>query len=146
MQRWCIEATKDKLGDIMDAVVKQHPNLRIRIAYVGYRDYGVPRFEIMPFTDRDPVTALRTFLKDVECIGNADLQENVCGGLQKVADLDWKASASYLKGYYLLTEWPQAAITCTAVLRTAMHAVLAWLSVTSPTRCRPRQQGTAASS
>lgn len=94
MQSWCIEATKDKLGDIMDEVVKQHPNLRIRIAYVGYRDYGVPRFEVMPFTDHDPVTALRTFLKDVECICNADLQENVCGGLQKVADLDWKASAS----------------------------------------------------
>lgn len=75
--------------------MQKHPNVVVRIAYVGYRDYcDARRFEVMPFTDRDPVSALRTFLEPVKAMGGGDGPEDIVGGLRNVAALDWQARAS----------------------------------------------------
>lgn len=72
----------------------QHPNVCIRIAYVGYRDHGdTRRFEIMPFVDRKPAAALRTFLEPVQAYGGGDGPEDVVGGVREAVLLDWKSRA-----------------------------------------------------
>lgn len=81
LQEWCIDATKNKLADIMATVVEKHPNVRLRLAYVGYRDHcDEKQFEMMPFTDQEPVKTLRTFLAPVEAYGGGDGPEDVVGG------------------------------------------------------------------
>lgn len=65
----------------MATVVEKHPNVRLRLAYVGYRDHcDEKQFEIMQFTDQEPVKTLHTFLAPVEAYGGGDGPEDVVGG------------------------------------------------------------------
>lgn len=84
------------MGSIAKTVQEMHPNITLRIAYVGYRDYDQPaasRFEILPFADTACVSRLTTFLESVRAKGGGDSQEDVVGGLRQVTALEWRSSA-----------------------------------------------------
>ena len=63
MSNW-IERSKDTLKEIIDYVRKGHPDLEVRVCFVGYRDFGEhPRFSLHDFTtDLDKI---KTFIRNV---------------------------------------------------------------------------------
>jgi aryl-phospho-beta-D-glucosidase BglC (GH1 family) len=51
MSQW-IKRSKDALNEIIDSVKSANPELKIRVAFVGYRDVqDHPRFSIKEFTE-----------------------------------------------------------------------------------------------
>jgi len=81
MMQW-IQRSKDTLKEIIDNVKNTNQGLKVRVCFVGYRDFCSPpreRFEIMPFNaDLD---AVKNFIANVRALGGGDGPEDVQGGL-----------------------------------------------------------------
>ena len=89
MSSW-IARSKDTLKEIIDAVKSQNTGLKVRVAFVGYRDIKViERFTIQEFTD--DIELVKNFISKTEAgaIGNTDIPEDVQGGLNKALNLNW---------------------------------------------------------
>lgn len=80
MASW-IERSKETLKNIIANVKEDYKGLKVRVAFVGYRDVGdKPRFEVLPFTqDLDAATS---FISKMRAQGGADMPEDVQGGLE----------------------------------------------------------------
>jgi len=84
MQPW-IDWARSHIQGIVAELQRQHPNLRCRVALVGYRDIGdTPQFHIVPYTD--PETVSRE-LSTLRAFGGGDAAEDVFNGLRKVLAL-----------------------------------------------------------
>ena len=52
MAQW-IKRSKDTLSEIIDSVTEANPELKVRVAFVGYRDVqDHPRFSIKEFSEK----------------------------------------------------------------------------------------------
>lgn len=80
----------DKLTSKSEAVGKQSIVKKIRLAFVGYRDFGdKPQFAIFPFNHS--VNQFHKFCESVKAFGGDDAPEDVFGGLFKALwQLSWK--------------------------------------------------------
>jgi hypothetical protein len=89
MERW-IQAAKDQTRKMVSDVIAQHgDDVRIRVGFVGYRDYGDDeRFVIRDFNQPDFVLEE---IRDVHAEGGDDMAEDVAGGLRHLRDLNWDA-------------------------------------------------------
>ncbi len=89
MERW-IQAAKDQTAKIVSDVLAQHgEDVRIRVGFVGYRDYGDDeQFVIRDFNEPDFVLQE---IRDLHALGGDDVAEDVAGGLQHLKYLNWNA-------------------------------------------------------
>ncbi|KAK9863368.1 hypothetical protein WJX84_006252 [Apatococcus fuscideae] len=85
MTPW-IQAATQRCTDIFDAVKEIHPQAIVRLAVVGYRDYGnEPRLQVHDFVEKEGFTTLQTFLGNIKAEsnfigpGSADEPEDVAG-------------------------------------------------------------------
>ena len=89
MQRY-IEDVKNHIFETVELLKTRFPHLRLRLAFVGYRDLNLPKekqFSILDFTDKNE---FHLFVTMVKCEYGADKCEDVLGGLAKVINLSWK--------------------------------------------------------
>jgi hypothetical protein len=89
MGSW-IDICKEEINNIVDYVVTEFTGINIRIAFVGYRDYGdKPDFSVKDFTT-DP-DSMKKYLTTISASGGNDMPEDVFGGLDKAINLNWKS-------------------------------------------------------
>ena len=75
MSSW-ITRSKDTLKEIIDAVKSQNTGLKVRVAFVGYRDIEhSQRFTIQEFTD--DIELVKKFISKTGTTGGADWPEDV---------------------------------------------------------------------
>lgn len=91
MGSW-ISSAQDQLCKIVDDIRAEHANVKVRVAFVGYRDHSD--------TDRLVTTTLSSDVEHVKSViraqrasGGGDGPEDVTGGLKACLELDWEAGA-----------------------------------------------------
>ncbi|KXS19164.1 hypothetical protein M427DRAFT_53137 [Gonapodya prolifera JEL478] len=93
MASW-IAAAKEKVTSILGALREKYPDATIRVAFVGYRDFGdSDQFIIHDFTTPE---ALRDLIAPITASGGGDTAEDVLGGVDKVAGLGWRVGTRVL--------------------------------------------------
>lgn len=83
MTPW-IDAVKREIKSIIDKLRNQFSSIKIRVSIVAYRDYSVDEpeknmYSIFNFSTN--IDKCLTFLHGLKAIVNADLSEDVAGGL-----------------------------------------------------------------
>jgi len=91
MEPW-IQAAKDQAFAIVRKTQQETPDADVRVAFVGYRDYGDnPQFVCKYFEDVDVTLDA---IRDVHAMGGDDEAEDVAGGLLAAAMLVWREDAA----------------------------------------------------
>lgn len=97
MAEW-IEQVKDKLTSLHAAIHADNPDVCMRFAFVGYRDFndGEERFTTHNLTSS--LSSIKRFMAKVEAkaSANSDTPEDVLGGLKSALRLRWKASVRFV--------------------------------------------------
>ena len=90
MSSWMTRA-KETLRSIIDNVLSTHQGLKVRIAFVGYRDFcdGPRQYAVHDFTTN--IDKIRKFIDSQPATGGGDMPEDVVGGYKKMCELPWKA-------------------------------------------------------
>ena len=87
-----IERAKDTLKTIIDAVVGANEGLKVRVSFVGYRDFcDTVKFVILDFTE--DIKKVRDFISKVKAEGGGDLPEDLSGGMRRCLDLNWSSTS-----------------------------------------------------
>jgi hypothetical protein len=87
-----IQAAKDHIFDIVRKTQQDTPTAEVRVAFVGYRDYGdIVRYVYKPFGNVDDILDA---IQNVRAEGGDDQAEDVAGGLLAVDGLDWEEDAA----------------------------------------------------
>ena len=106
-----IMACQETVITIADNIREQcGENMRIRMAFVAYRDYqtgsslvydppGKP--EVCPFTE--DIDHLRSFVRSQQATGGGDGPEDICGGLREALKLGWQGESRHL---FLIADAP----------------------------------------
>ena len=89
MSPW-IHQAKTRMVELVDGVQQEHPNTRIRVGFIGYRDYGdtVPLIEI-PFQNAHETMAE---IQPIQADGGDDIAEDIANGLFRALHMDWSES------------------------------------------------------
>lgn len=88
MEPW-IQAAKDQIVRIIDNTVIENPDVNVRVAFLGYRDYGDEhRFISCDFTT---ASAVVHYIRNVHADGGDDVAEDVAGGLSQLRNLSWRS-------------------------------------------------------
>jgi hypothetical protein len=83
-----INRSKETLADILKNIKKDYAGLKVRVAFVGYRDItDRDRFEIFNFSE--DLDACTKFIARMSATGGADFPEDVQGGFNKALNLPW---------------------------------------------------------
>ncbi|CAM9867934.1 unnamed protein product [Ectocarpus sp. 4 AP-2014] len=92
MQSW-IDQARNKLNDIIEQAKKDVDNLELRVAFVGYRDFGdkVRCEGPYDFHTEDKIPQLLDKLQHIKATGGKDVPEDIAGGLQHATQLSWKS-------------------------------------------------------
>ena len=87
----------------MDQVKEQHPGLAVRVAFVGYRDYGDnERFSLMDFTEA--VNDVKEKIKAQTADGGGDTPEDVQGAFHKALRMSWNPDS--IKNIVFISDAP----------------------------------------
>ena len=91
MGSW-IQRSKDTLKTIIDQAKVENPSLKVRVSFVGYRDfgYGNKQYSVIDFSeDLDIVKSFISKQDACSSPGN-DWPEDVQGGLHKALGMSWE--------------------------------------------------------
>ncbi|KAK9867891.1 hypothetical protein WJX84_004698 [Apatococcus fuscideae] len=92
MEPWILQAAA-KAKDIMAEATRIHPQAVMRMAFVGYRDYGdTQQLEVKDFVEKEGFGGLQSFLDSIVAKGGDDSTEDIAGGLKAVTELSWRSS------------------------------------------------------
>jgi hypothetical protein len=94
MGSW-IAQTKVNILKIIDDMKTEHPNQKIRLAIVAYRDYSDQEL-LQTFAFSEDYGKFKEFVSKIEATGGGDGAEDVFSGLNAALLLDWKSSAKLL--------------------------------------------------
>jgi hypothetical protein len=77
---------------LLKATKEAFPESRLRVSFVGYRDYGED-VVIIDFSEdfSSPTGTFVTRLKNVRASGGGDAPEDIFTGFEKVAELSWRS-------------------------------------------------------
>ena len=84
-----IEEVKERIFETVALLKARFPHLKLRLAFVGYRDLNLPQdqqFSVLDFTDEKE---FHSFVSLIKCAYGYDYCEDVLGGLQKTTELSW---------------------------------------------------------
>lgn len=102
MQHW-LERVHEKIAEIIeDNLESLGPLGRVRVAFVGFRDYGDEEHPVVHAFTSD-VGQVKNQLRQLRARGGGDQCEDVVTGLEEAAKLDWSSTAKVL---YLLSQTP----------------------------------------
>jgi hypothetical protein len=91
-----IEATKNDILEFVHSILSLHPNISLRLAFIGYRDHcdKEERLAVMRFSPS--VEEFQTTVGNQVAKGGGDDCEDVMGGLHVVRGLDWSSETRIL--------------------------------------------------
>ena len=97
MGMWLTEA-KTNITNIITEITENNPCSKIRIGFVGYRDYTedptpVGQYVSLDFTDN--VEEVKEFITKIEAYGGGDEPEDIAGAFEKVLNMKWESNARY---------------------------------------------------
>jgi hypothetical protein len=94
MGSW-IAQTKVNILKIIDDMKTEHPNQKIRLGIVAYRDYSDKQLlEVFSFSE--DYEQFKQFVAKIQATGGGDGAEDVFSGLNAAIKLDWSSSAKML--------------------------------------------------
>ncbi len=87
---------RNRIVDSASEIKRIHSQLTLRLAFVGYRDHtdGVNRLSILPFTQ--DASAFKEFVRGQSATGGDDECEDVHGGMNAAANLEWASQTRIL--------------------------------------------------
>ncbi|KAJ3217677.1 hypothetical protein HDU67_007500 [Dinochytrium kinnereticum] len=91
-----IKAVENQLQRLLMSMEEQYERLKIRVAFVGYRDFDAPeRYTIYDFCS---INQILPYLRDIrtDCGLNPDTAEDVLGGYYQVTKLSWASKFKIL--------------------------------------------------
>ncbi|CAD7696787.1 unnamed protein product [Ostreobium quekettii] len=91
-----IREVKNKVKEMVDDITSRFRYLKVRIAFVGYRDFcdGDDRLDVFNF-NRD-VKKFTDFVEGRKPFGGGDFPEDVFGGLNAAINLNWESETRIL--------------------------------------------------
>ena len=102
MQLW-LDAAAEKMQQIvMDTVERLGQDAQVRVAFVGYKDYGEPNHPTVHDFTCD-VSRISAFLCGLKAEGGGDSCEDVLTGLEAALNLTWSSTSRLL---FLLSQTP----------------------------------------
>eukprot|EP01031_Cornospumella_fuschlensis_P040569 gene40569-49458_t len=97
-----IEKTRSSIKEFVDTLKRMHPNVTVRLAFVGYRDFTeMDRLAVEPFTQS--VEDFKATVGEQVPDGGGDDAEDVIGGLHLASSLTWTSTHRIL---YLIGDAP----------------------------------------
>jgi len=93
-----INAAKEKILEIIAKVEGIDASAIMRVAFVGYRDYGDGdlQHEKVDFVEKADMERVRAKLAECPATGGGDGPEDIAGGLKIVTELSWSSSTRLL--------------------------------------------------
>lgn len=92
MSSW-INRSKETLKEILNNIKEQYKGLKVRCAFVGYRDINDHnRHDVFPFSE--DIDACVQFISRENASGGADAPEDVQGAFNKALNLQWTAGST----------------------------------------------------
>ena len=103
MHEW-IQRSKDTLKDIIDQVKADNPTLKVRVSFVGYRDFGdgASQYSTIDFTEN--LDVVKVFISKQSASGGNDMPEDVQGGFHKALGMDWESNS--IKSVFHIADAP----------------------------------------
>ena len=93
---WLEEAQKN-IKNIIDEITDNNPGSKIRISFVGYRDFldvnEKRNYNSLEFTE--DINIIDQFISKLDCYGGGDLPEDIIGALQEALNMKWESNAKY---------------------------------------------------
>eukprot|EP01031_Cornospumella_fuschlensis_P042354 gene42354-51729_t len=97
-----IDKTRSSIKEFVDTLKRMHPNVTVRLAFVGYRDFTEKdRLAVEPFTHS--VEDFIAIVGEQVARGGGDDAEDVIGGLHSASSLTWTSTHRIL---YLIGDAP----------------------------------------
>ena len=88
MHEW-IQRSKETLKDIIDMVKADNPTLTVRVAFVGYRDFGDGKDQYSTIDFSENLDVVKAFISKQTASGGNDMPEDVQGGFHKALGMSW---------------------------------------------------------
>lgn len=84
-----IASVKENICEIVHQITRTNGNLKLRLAMVGYRDFGDGdnQFEVLDFVPS--IDEFKGFLAHIVATGGQDTPEDMAGAIQKANGLSW---------------------------------------------------------
>ena len=103
MHSW-IQRSKDTLKEIIDQVKADNPTLKVRVSFVGYRDFGdgANQYSTLDFSEN--LDAVKVFISKQAASGGNDMPEDVQGGFHKALGMNWEADS--IKSIFHIADAP----------------------------------------
>ena len=93
---WLNEAKKN-VKRIMEEIIDNNPGSKIRMSFIGYRDFIDPneerKYDNQQFTDN--ISEFNNFLSKLDCSGGGDEPEDIVGALGQALQMNWESNAKY---------------------------------------------------
>jgi hypothetical protein len=98
-----IASVKANICEIVHQITRTNGNLKLRLAMVGYRDFGDgdKQFEVLDFVPS--IDEFKGFVAHIVATGGADAPEDMAGAIQKANGLSW---AHPTRVVFLITDAP----------------------------------------
>jgi len=104
MSSW-MSHCKDTLGSVIDDTIQKDPDCKVRVSFVGYRDFCDERiFAIHDFSYNS--AAVKSFMNGESASGGGDAPEDIQGGLRRALDLNWSDMDDSIKLAFLCADAP----------------------------------------
>lgn len=99
-----IELVKRETRTLVRGIQEEYPAAALRVAFVGYRDYG-EETDVIDFTPEFVAdgSAFVTALARVRAQGGDDAPEDVFTGLERAAALGWRAQGELLRFLFIVS-------------------------------------------
>merc|ERR1719361_44898 len=104
MSSWMTHC-KETLGSVIDDTIQKDPDCKVRVSFVGYRDFCDQRiFAIHDFSYN--AAAVKDFMNGESATGGGDAPEDIQGGLRRALDLNWCDMEDSIKLAFLCADAP----------------------------------------
>ena len=96
MGMWLNEA-KSSMSNIIEEITDNNPGAKIRISFMGYRDYTEPNEKRIYYSKEftENISDFNIFLSKLDCYGGGDEPEDVIGALEEALKMNWESNAKY---------------------------------------------------
>ena len=93
---WLEEAQKS-INGIIEEITDNNPGSKIRISFVGYRDYQEQDEQRQYFSKEftENINEITEYIKNLDCTGGGDLPEDIVGALETALNMKWESRAKY---------------------------------------------------
>ena len=93
---WLDEAKKS-IKDIIEEITENNPGSKIRISFVGYRDFNMVgekrMYNSKEFTEN--IKEITDYISTLGCFGGGDIPEDIVGALKHALNMKWESEAKY---------------------------------------------------